>query len=121
MSLGSQSSTHSHAHLTHVKQAMQVSSDPAVLAMIDAQHVPVNLKLTKDDAASIAVCEPHGLEVCKDCDLDFFQMNITSRVLQSFPPEMPIPPPPNVVHPQRSPMVQKAKDEGNVRPTPFDS
>jgi len=67
-----------------------------------------------DDGKSMVLCLAHSLEVCKDCGLDFLILNQTAKVLQSFPPEMPIPPPPNVVHPQRSPLVQKAKEEGNT-------
>jgi hypothetical protein len=94
---------------------IQVSApDPAVLAAIDAQYRPVPLKLGGDDGKSMALCAAHSLEVCKECGLDFLMLNQIAKTLQSFPPSMPIPPPPNVVHPQRSPLVQKAKDEGNV-------
>jgi translocation protein SEC72 len=95
--------------------AIQVSApDPSVVAAIDSQFQPVNLKLGGDHNNSIAQCNDHGLEVCKDCGVDFYMMNQTARLLKSFPKEVPIPPPPNVIHPQRSPMIQKAKDEGNV-------
>ncbi|KAF8328452.1 uncharacterized protein EI90DRAFT_3065405 [Cantharellus anzutake] len=95
-------------------QQMQVSPpEPAVQAAIDAQFRPVNLKLGADDGKAIALCASHGREVCGDCGLDFTMLNQTSRVLQSLPSEMPVPPPPHVVHPQRSPLVQKAKEEGN--------
>jgi len=93
---------------------MQVNPpDPAVQAAIDAQFRPVKLKIGVDDGKSIAVCAPHGREVCEDCKLDFFAMNQTARVLQSLPSEMRVPPPPKIVHPQRTPLVQKAKEEGN--------
>lgn len=89
--------------------------DPSVVAAIDAQFRPVDLKLGGDDGNSIVLCAPHGLETCTECGTDFLLLNQTSRVLKQFPKEMPVPPPPNVVHPQRSPLVQKAKEEGNVR------
>lgn len=90
--------------------------DPSVVAAIDAQFRRVDLKLGGDDGNSIALCGPHGQEVCTECGTDFLLLNQTARVLKQFPKEMPVPPPPNVVHPQRSPLVQKAKEEGNVRP-----
>lgn len=94
---------------------IQVSApDPSVVAAIDAQFRPVDLKLGGDDGNSIALCGPHGQEVCTECGIDFQLLNQTARVLKQFPKEMPVPPPPNVVHPQRSPLVQKAKEEGNV-------
>lgn len=88
--------------------------DPAVVAAIDAQYQPVDLKLGGDNGNSTVLCKLHGLEVCTTCGTDFFLLNQTARVLSQFPKEMPVPPPPNVVHPQRSPLVQKAKEEGNV-------
>src|SRR5258708_704181 len=108
---------HPHPHPSPQSQAQQMQvnpPDPAVQAAIDAQFRPVKLKLGVDDGKSIAVCAPHGREVCEDCKLDFFAMNQTARVLQSLPSEMRVPPPPNIVHPQRTPLVQKAKEEGNV-------
>lgn len=88
--------------------------DPAVVAAIDAQFKQVDLKLG-GDIPNTVLCNPHGQEVCAECGTDFFLLNQTARVLAQFPKEMPVPPPPNVVHPQRSPLVQKAKEEGNVR------
>lgn len=97
-------------------QAMQVNApDPAVVAAIDAQFRTVDIKLGGEDDNTLVACGPHGSEVCSICGTDFFLLNQTSRVLKSFPKEMPIPPPPNVIHPARSPMVTKAKEEGNVR------
>lgn len=88
--------------------------DPSVVAAIDAQFHNVDIKLGGEDGNTLVACGPHGSEVCSICGTDFFLLNQTSRVLKSFPKEMPIPPPPNVIHPQRTPLVTKAKEEGNV-------
>ncbi|KAF8310094.1 hypothetical protein DL93DRAFT_2084855 [Clavulina sp. PMI_390] len=94
-------------------QSIQVQApDPAIVAAIDAQYTPVALQVGGENN-NIVTCGPHNLEVCNECGTNFFFLNQTAKVLASFPKEMPVPPPPNVVHPQRTPLVQKAKEEGN--------
>lgn len=90
--------------------------DPAIIAAIDAQFRAVDLIMGGDNMNSMLLCKPHKLDVCAECGTDFFLTNQTARVFSALPKEIPVPPPPNVVHPQRSPLVQKAKEEGNVRP-----
>lgn len=45
---------------------------------------------------------------------DVTVLNALVRSLKSLPPQIPIPPPPNVVPPQRSMAVNKAKEDGNA-------
>lgn len=44
---------------------------------------------------------------------DLTVLNALIRSLKALPPQMPFPPPPNVVPPQRSMAINKAKEEGN--------
>ncbi|PWN42361.1 TPR-like protein [Ceraceosorus guamensis] len=72
------------------------------LAFADANFQPVALGL---DPESNQLSSPtHDLTV----------LNALIRSLQSLPPQIPIPPPPNVVPPQRSMAIQKAKEDGNA-------
>jgi translocation protein SEC72 len=45
---------------------------------------------------------------------DMTIINALIRSLRSLPPQIPFPPPPNIVPPQRSLAVNKAKDDGNA-------
>lgn len=45
---------------------------------------------------------------------DLTILNALVRSLKALPPQVPFPPPPNVIPPQRSMAISKAKDEGNV-------
>ncbi|KDQ18966.1 hypothetical protein BOTBODRAFT_82750, partial [Botryobasidium botryosum FD-172 SS1] len=90
-------------------QPPQAIIDPALQAAMDAQYHPVPLKVA--DATRV-VCSAHDLEVCAECAVDFAQLNLIAKMLQSAP-ELAVPPPPNVMHPGRSQAVHKAKEEGN--------
>ncbi|CAD6888132.1 unnamed protein product [Tilletia laevis] len=46
--------------------------------------------------------------------LDLSVLNALIRSIASLPKEIPIPPPPNVLPPQRSMAITKAKDDGNA-------
>lgn len=81
-------------------------------ALIDEDFKPVPLKLSNENKS--AVCGTHSEEVCKACKVDFTALNALARILESRK-DLAIPPPPNVVNPNRSQMVTKSKDEGNVR------
>jgi translocation protein SEC72 len=85
--------------------------DPALQAMIDQDFRPVPLALGSD--GTIGVCEPHKLEKCDSCNLDFVNTNRLSRLLVANP-SLLCPPPSNVVSQKLTQMVTSAKDEGNV-------
>ena len=105
---------HSHSHGPSQPQPQQPQMptvDPAVQASIDAEFVPVPLTLTQD--AHVAVCTPHKLEKCDDCDVDFNLTNYVSRLLVANP-SLLCPPPPNIVSPKLTQMVNATKNEGNT-------
>ena len=67
-------SSHSHGP-QQPQQAIMPSPDPALLALIDQDFHPVPLALGTDNVS--AVCEPHKLEKCDSCNLDF---DVTNRI-----------------------------------------
>ncbi|PWN89915.1 hypothetical protein FA10DRAFT_100288 [Acaromyces ingoldii] len=72
------------------------------MALSDATFRQVPLSL---DPNSLQLGSPsHDLTI----------LNALVRSLRALPPQVPFPPPPNVVPPQRSMAIGKAKDEGNV-------
>ncbi|KZS94628.1 TPR-like protein [Sistotremastrum niveocremeum HHB9708] len=82
--------------------------DPAVLAAIEQDYKPVPLKLNENQV----LCDGHGLEKCGECEVDFVAVNQLAKMIVSHP-EYAVPPPPNMIPPQRSQAVSKAKEEGN--------
>ena len=84
--------------------------DPRAQEIIDADFVPVNLALADPN---VAVCAPHKLEKCDDCNVDFVNTNRLSRILAANPGLL-CPPPNNVISQQLSQIVQRTKDQGNV-------
>lgn len=85
--------------------------DPALQAIIDQDFRPVPVALAGD--GTLAVCEPHKLEKCDSCNVDFVSTNRLSRLLVANP-SLLCPPPSNVVSQNLTKMVTGAKDEGNV-------
>lgn len=85
--------------------------DPALQALIDQDFRPVPVALAGD--GTLAVCEPHKLEKCDPCNVDFVNTNRLSRLLVANP-SLLCPPPSNVVSQNLTKMVTGAKDEGNV-------
>ena len=104
--------THSHDQGQPQQRPPQPVADPVLQAAIDENFQPVAIKLGEN--TSQAVCEPHGLESCADCGVDYQQLNMMAKIMTSLPAEMPVPPPPNVMAPHRSQAVTKAKEDGNV-------
>jgi len=87
--------------------------DPLIQAALDEQFQPVALSVTKTaETTDIAVCAKHSLEVCQECGLSFSDLNLFAKLIAACN-EIAIPPPPNVIHPNRSQAVQKTKEEGN--------
>ena len=105
-------SSHSHGP-QQPQQAIMPSPDPALLALIDQDFHPVPLALGTDGVS--AVCEPHKLEKCDNCNLDFDVTNRLTRLL-AINPNLACPPPSNVVSQKLTQLVTAAKDEGNVSP-----
>ena len=105
-------SSHSHGP-QQPQQAIMPSPDPALLALIDQDFHPVPLALGTDNVS--AVCEPHKLEKCDSCNLDFDVTNRLTRLL-AINPNLACPPPGNVVSQNLTQLVTAAKDEGNVSP-----
>ncbi|KAM6496799.1 hypothetical protein JOM56_007272 [Amanita muscaria] len=87
------------------------SPDPTALALIEQDFRPVSLKLGADN--HIALCEPHGLEKCTDCNVDFQSLNRMSRILANNP-NLRCPPPVNVITQKLTQLVTSTKDEGNA-------
>ena len=106
---------HSHSHgpptpLTpHTPNLPQ--SDPVLQALIDQDFKPAPIKIGAEP--HIAVCEAHSQEKCSDCDLDFTTLNRMSRIFANNP-NLPYPPPANVVTQRLTQMVTSTKEEGNV-------
>lgn len=97
--------------------------DPKLQALIEADFKPVKLKLGpppppsgKEDSPKNcqALCIPHGLEKCDQCKLNFGVTNNLARLFVANP-TLVVPPPPQIVQPQRSQAVTKTKEDGNVR------
>jgi translocation protein SEC72 len=88
--------------------------DPVLQAAIDQDFRPVPLALGSD--GTIAVCEPHKLEKCDNCNVDFVNTNRLSRLLVANP-NLLCPPPSNIVSQKLTQMVTSAKEEGNVSTT----
>ena len=88
--------------------------DPAVLAAIDANFKEVQFKLGPPNNTQI-FCPAHSLEKCSDCDIDFTTVNHLAKLIATIPPEAGVPPPAQMAGPQRSQLVTKTKEEGNVR------
>ncbi|KAF9448932.1 TPR-like protein [Macrolepiota fuliginosa MF-IS2] len=103
--------SHSHSHAPQQQQPIMPTPDPTVQALIDQDFRPVPLALAADGA--IALCEPHKLEKCDNCNVDFVNTNRLSRLLVANP-NLLCPPPSNVVSQKLTQMVTSAKDEGNA-------
>lgn len=86
--------------------------DAKIQALIEADFKRVDLKLGPPNNAQ-ALCASHGLEKCSDCGVDFTGTNALARVFVQNP-NLVVPPPPQVVQPQRSQAVNKTKEDGNV-------
>ena len=84
--------------------------DPAMQALIDQDFRPVALTLGNDN--NMAFCEPHKLEKCEECDVDYINLNRLSMILANNPTLL-CPPPANVVTQRITQIVTATKDEGN--------
>ncbi|KXN87688.1 Translocation protein sec72 [Leucoagaricus sp. SymC.cos] len=102
--------SHSHSHGPQQPQSVMPTPDPALQALIDQDFRPVPIALANDGA--VAVCEPHKLEKCDNCNVDFVNTNRLSRLLVANP-SLLCPPPSNVVSQKLTQMVTSTKDEGN--------
>jgi len=85
--------------------------DPLMQAVIEESHIPVDTAIGSDNAS--VLCEPHKLEKCADCDLDFTAMNKITKQLLLYPTYR-CPPPPTVVTQLLSQGVNTKKEEGNI-------
>lgn len=72
------------------------------MALSDANFHAVPLAI--DPATQLLASPSHDVNV----------LNALIRSLKALPPQIPIPPPPNVVPPQRSMAINKAKEDGNI-------
>ena len=77
---------------------------PEQLAIADAGFEPVPLAM--DPESHILQTPVPGL--------DLTILNALIRSLKALPPNVPFPPPPNVVPPQRSMAINQAKEQGNA-------
>lgn len=108
---------HSHSHSPAPQQQQQQQmiippADPLLQAAIEKDYKPVNLKLGPP-SDSQALCGPHSLEKCEDCDLDFVALNNLAKIFVANP-NLACPPPTNVIQVQRAQAVTKTKEDGNV-------
>lgn len=112
--------SHGHSHgpgescdHSHGPQQVQLNAaDPALQALMDADFSPVTLKLGPEP--HIALCDAHGLEKCRNCHVDFINLNRLAKLLQ-MNSSLACPPPPQIVSHELSKAVTNTKDEGNVR------
>ncbi|KIK62070.1 hypothetical protein GYMLUDRAFT_165447 [Collybiopsis luxurians FD-317 M1] len=84
--------------------------DPALQAVIEADFRPVSLTVAPDNVTLL--CEPHKLEKCSSCDLDYVNLNRLAKILAANP-NLKAPPPGNVVSKNLSQAVNNTKEEGN--------
>ena len=92
---------------------MAPQPDPAMQALIEADFQPVDIELGPPNNAT-ALCKPHSLEKCTDCDVDFVLLNRISKFLVSNP-NLRCPPPAQVLNQALSGAINGTKEEGNVR------
>jgi translocation protein SEC72 len=97
-----------------MQEQMLPRPDPVMQAVIEADFRPIDLTL--DSTKASALCASHSREKCDECDVDYVQLNLLSKVLTANP-KLPFPPPPNVVNQKLSQIVNQTKEEGNVRHT----
>lgn len=95
------------------QQPMAPQPDPAMQALIEADFQPVDIELGPPNNAT-ALCKPHSLEKCTDCDVDFVLLNRISKFLVSNP-NLRCPPPAQVLNQALSGAINGTKEEGNVR------
>ncbi|KAG8945603.1 hypothetical protein FRC04_000650 [Tulasnella sp. 424] len=109
---GTEGPGHTHGPPQQAMMPPPPQMDPLIQAALDEQFQAVPLAV-QGDARDQAVCAKHSLEVCSDCGLNFAELNVFTKLIAQSN-EIAIPPPPNVVHPNRSQAVQKTKEEGNT-------
>lgn len=106
--------THSHSHAQPQQQPQQPPApDPALQAIIDSDFTPVAIALSSPDHTQ-ALCVPHSLEKCAQCDVDYSNLNRLSKLLAANP-NLLCPPPTNVISQKLSQAITNTKEEGNVR------
>ncbi|KAF7345393.1 Translocation protein sec72 [Mycena venus] len=101
---------HNHSH-GPPQPPPQPAVDPALQAIIDADFIPTPIALSQDN--NLALCEPHKLEKCTDCGVDYINLNRLSKILVGNPTLL-CPPPSNVISQKLTQMVTQTKDEGNT-------
>lgn len=112
--------SHSHSHAPgpqpqqpQPQQFVPPPLDAKMQALIEADFAPVNIKLA-DPNESQALCGEHEQEICEECGVDYRLMNGLARIFVQNP-QLLAPPPPQVIQQQRSLVVNKMKEDGNVR------
>jgi translocation protein SEC72 len=103
--------SHSHSHSQPPPQQIPQPADPALQAIIEQDFKPVNLALADDNTK--ALCGPHKLEKCSDCNFDFVNLNRLSKLFVNNPTLL-CPPPANVVSQNLTKAITTTKEEGNV-------
>ncbi|KAJ3995035.1 hypothetical protein F5050DRAFT_1800413 [Lentinula boryana] len=108
--------SHSHSHgppqLQPQPQPQTLPTpDPAFLAVIEADFRPVSITLAADNITLL--CEPHNLDKCSTCNLDYINLNRLSKILAQNP-KLKAPPPGNIVSKNLSQAVNNTKEEGNA-------
>jgi translocation protein SEC72 len=104
---------HSHSHgPPQPQQQILQSPDPSAIALIEQDFKQVDIALEEDNAK--AVCGPHRLEKCSDCDVDYVNLNRLSHLFVANPTLL-CPPPPHMVSGNMSKVINTTKEEGNVR------
>ncbi|KAJ3770663.1 hypothetical protein FB446DRAFT_143670 [Lentinula raphanica] len=104
--------SHSHSHGPAQPQPQAIPNpDPAFVAVIEADFRPVAVTLGPDNIALL--CEPHKLEKCPTCNLDYVHLNRVSKILAQNP-NLKAPPPGNIVSKNLSQAVNNTKEEGNA-------
>jgi len=108
--------SHSHSHAPGESHSHSHSPppppDPAIIALIEQDYKPVNIKLGDPNNAN-AYCSKHSLEKCDECAVDFRDLNNLAKLFVHNP-QLICPPPPQVVQAQRAQAVNKTKEDGNV-------
>lgn len=91
---------HSHDHQQGPPSAPMPTEEQMALSDANFHSVPLAI----DPNTKTLTSPTHDVNV----------LNALIRSLSALPPQIPIPPPPNVVPPQRSLAINKAKEDGNA-------
>jgi hypothetical protein len=100
----------------------QAPMPPATAALLDAlPFTPVPYALrdppprppNAPPGLPLLVCKEHGIDLCKQCGVNFGPINISNLYMPMLARGM-VPPPPNVPYPNQAEIIKDLREKGNV-------